>query len=109
MIRLYLWTLVLVAGCGSDVPATNSLCRTCPTNADCAGNICFADASGGHFCGAPCEACPEGFDCQPLAGSDGTVVKTCFPMNASCATTPVNQDMGTGGGGGGGPMGDLAF
>jgi hypothetical protein len=115
MTRFLVWTLLFAAGCGTATPATNYLCRACSTDADCAGNPCFTDASGGHFCGAPCAACPEGFDCQPLAGSDGTVVKTCFPVNSSCATTPVNEDMGaggtggTGGGGGGGATGDMAF
>ena len=119
MTRIWVVAIVLggAAGCGTPAPATNFLCRTCSSDADCSGNPCFTDTSGGHFCGAPCGACPQGFDCQALAGSDGKVVKTCFPMNESCATSLVGQDMGaggtggTGGGGGGGgtPAGDMAF
>jgi hypothetical protein len=119
MMRISFVTLVIAAatGCGSASPATNFICNACTSDADCAGNPCFTDASGGHFCGAPCGACPEGFNCQALAGSDGKVVQTCFPINSSCANTAVNHDMGaggtggTGGGGGGGGTsgGDMAF
>jgi hypothetical protein len=115
MIRVYRMALVLaLAGCGTALPPTNYLCRSCDTNADCAGNPCFHDTTGNTYCGSPCEACPGGFNCQNLAGSDGTVVKTCFPISGSCANTPINTDMGVGGnggggGGGGGPMGDMAF
>ncbi|HEX6838165.1 MAG TPA: metallophosphoesterase, partial [Polyangia bacterium] len=108
--------MVVVTGCGSPTAATNFLCRSCTTNADCGGNPCFTDGTGSQFCGAPCGACPDGFDCQALAGSDGVVVKTCFPVNTSCAATLGGPDMGAGGtggggggGGGGGPMGDMAF
>ena len=107
------------AGCGSPAPATNFLCRACTTNADCGGNPCFADGTDATFCGAPCGACPDGFDCQALPGSDGKVVKTCFPMGESCAAALGNVDLGAGGsggsggggggGGGGGPTGDMAF
>jgi hypothetical protein len=113
MMRFGCFALFLaLVGCGSSHPATNYLCRACNTDADCGGNICFADASGGTFCGAPCAACPEGFDCQPLQGSDGVVSQTCFPQSESCATAPDDFGAGGGGGGGGGgstPMGDMAF
>jgi len=118
MTRISLLALVVVAaGCGSPTAATNFLCRSCTSDADCGGNPCFTDGTGGTFCGAPCGACPEGFDCQPLAGTSGTVVKTCFPVGASCAAALGGADMGAGGaggtggggGGGGGPMGDMAF
>src|SRR5437763_14113411 len=104
MMRISVFALVLaaaVAGCGSSTPATNFLCNACNSNADCGGNICFADASGGHFCGAPCGACPSGFDCQALAGSDGKVAQTCFPQSESCAAALGQLDMSVGGGGGG--------
>ncbi len=113
--RISLFILVVAAvGCGTSTPPTNYLCRACTTDADCAGNPCFQDASEGHFCGAPCGACPQGFSCQNLQGTDGKVVQTCFPDNELCPDTSGNADMsvsggGGGGGGGGGPMGDMAF
>jgi hypothetical protein len=95
--------LLLLAGCGSAGPTTQALCVACATNDDCGGNICFTDQSGGKFCGAPCDSCPVGFNCQNLPGSDGKVQPTCFPVNESCANTPVpgHPDMAMPGGGGG--------
>lgn len=106
--------LLAAAGCGDNTPgATNYLCRACTTDADCAGNPCFADASGNTYCGAPCAACPEGFDCQNLAGSDGVVRPTCFPQNETCAQEMLDMSASGGGGGGGGgggvPAGDMSF
>jgi Calcineurin-like phosphoesterase len=76
-----------VAGCG-DNKASNLLCAYCNSDAHCGGNPCFQDVSGERFCGAPCDRCPAGFSCQPVTGIDGVVVKTCFPDNESCVTTP---------------------
>src|SRR6185369_17212084 len=101
MIRIYRLALVVaLAGCGSATPTTNYLCRSCDTNADCAGNPCFHDTTDNTYCGAPYEACPDGFNCQNLTNSDGTMVKTCFPIDGSCANTPINDDLGAGGDGG---------
>ena len=91
-----------VAGCGSN-KAANLLCAYCNDDSQCGGNPCFQDTSGQRFCGAPCDACPTGYSCQPLAGTNGVVVKTCFPDNEACLSSPgPNQgggDMASGGGG----------
>lgn len=92
--------LACAAGCGSNRAAANLICAFCNDDSQCGGNPCFQDVSGQRFCGAPCDACPAtGFTCQPLAGTDGVVRKTCFPANESCLATPGpnqsgNVDMG---------------
>jgi calcineurin-like phosphoesterase family protein len=83
-----------LAGCG-DNKAANLLCAYCNDDSQCGGNPCFQDTSGQRFCGAPCDSCPMGFSCQPLAGLDGKVVKTCFPDNESCLDTPGPNQSGS--------------
>ncbi len=93
---------VALVGC-ADNRATNLVCAYCNDDSQCGGNPCFQDTSGQRFCGAPCGSCPTGFSCQPLGGTNGKVVMTCFPDNESCLGTPgPNQpgtvgDMGTSG------------
>jgi hypothetical protein len=105
----------LLTGCGGSAgPTTEALCVACNTDNDCAGNPCYADKSGMHYCGAPCDSCPAGFACLNLPGSTGQVTPTCFPTNGLCSATPVNngRDMSMPGGGGsdggGGNHPDLA-
>ncbi|MGZ3443283.1 MAG: metallophosphoesterase family protein, partial [Polyangia bacterium] len=87
-----------VGGCG-DNKAPNLLCAFCNDDSQCGGNPCFQDTSGEHFCGSPCgNGCPTGFSCQPLTGTNGAVVMTCFPDNESCLTTPGPNQSGNGGG-----------
>jgi hypothetical protein len=97
--------VIVVAGCGSDA-ATNLLCGSCNTDADCGGNPCFTDVSGKHFCGAPCEAgCPSAFTCSPVHSTSKGVVNTCFPKSMSCnglGPSGNKGDMGAGGNGGSG-------
>jgi hypothetical protein len=98
---------LLLAGCTTE-PTSDALCDACATDADCGGNPCFVDATGGHFCGAPCDSCPMYFSCQPVQSTSHGVVQTCFPQNNSCSATPVNHpgsDMSGGVGGGGGDGG----
>jgi len=83
-----------LAGCESN-KAANLLCAFCNDDSQCGGNPCFQDVSGQQFCGAPCAACPAGFSCQPLEGTDGTVEMTCFPDNESCLGTPGPNQSGT--------------
>jgi len=83
-----------LAGCESN-KAANLLCAFCNDDSQCGGNPCFQDVSGQQFCGAPCDACPAGFSCQPLEGTDGTVEMTCFPDNESCLGTPGPNQSGT--------------
>ena len=83
---------LMLAACSTSNQATNLLCNACHTDADCGGNPCFQDASGNRFCGAPCDSCPVGFSCQPLAGTSANA-NTCFPDNNSCATSVVPGDM----------------
>ncbi len=78
---------VLAAGCGSSSAVTNLLCTACTSDAECGGNPCFADVSSQRYCGRPCDACPAGFSCEPVTGTAGQVMKTCFPTNEACATT----------------------
>jgi calcineurin-like phosphoesterase family protein len=92
----------VLGGCNND-GAANLLCAYCNDDSQCGGNPCFQDTSGQQFCGAPCGSCPTGFSCQPLAGTAGQVVMTCFPDNESCLGTPGpnqsgNVDLGAGGG-----------
>ena len=82
-----------LAGCESN-KAANLLCAFCNDDSQCGGNPCFQDVSGQQFCGAPCDACPAGFSCQPLEGTDGTVEMTCFPDNESCLGTPGPNQSG---------------
>jgi hypothetical protein len=90
--------VVIFGGCG-DNKAQNLLCAFCNDDSQCGGNPCFQDTSGEHFCGAPCGGgCPTGFSCQPLTGTNGTVVMTCFPDNESCITTPGPNQSGNGDG-----------
>src|SRR5262249_25215481 len=56
----------------------------------CLGNPCFEDVSGSRFCGRSCASgCPAGFSCQPITGSDGRVVRTCFPDSEACLPPSV--------------------
>ena len=82
-----------LAGCESN-QAANLPCAFCNDDSQCGGNPCFQDTSGQQFCGAPCDSCPAGFSCQPLAGTDGKVVTTCFPDNESCLGTPGPNQSG---------------
>jgi hypothetical protein len=84
-----------VGGCGAD-KAGNLICAFCNDDSQCGGNPCFQDVSGQRFCGAPCDSCPTGFSCQPLAGTGGKVVMTCFPDNESCQDTPGPNQSGGG-------------
>jgi hypothetical protein len=92
-----------LGGCGQN-NAANLLCAFCNDDSQCGGNPCFQDTSGQRFCGAPCDSCPTGFSCQPLAGTDGKVLMTCFPSNESCLTTPGPNQGGNGPTGGNGDM-----
>jgi hypothetical protein len=95
--RRALLTFVLLAGSCSSAPTASLLCAACISDADCGGNPCYQDLSGGHFCGAPCGGCPDGFSCQPVSSTSGKVVQTCFPADARCAgKQPVAAgDLGT--------------
>ena len=101
--------LATLASCPRN-QAANLLCAYCNDDAQCGGNPCFQDTSGQQFCGAPCDSCPTGFSCQPLAGTDGKVTLTCFPDNESCLGTPGPNQSGVLdlGAGSGGPPADLA-
>jgi hypothetical protein len=101
-VRQLLPFLALVGiGCGSG-PSTDLLCGRCTTDADCGGNPCFADVTGEHFCGAPCDVgCPSAFACEPVQSTSMGVVKTCFPKSLSCAGFKPGGG-GSGGSGGGG-------
>src|SRR5260370_33395289 len=85
--RLFPFLAIVGIGCGNGSnAATDLLCGHCTTDADCGGNPCFLDATGKHFCGAPCEVgCPSAFSCLPVQSTSMGVVKTCFPTSLSCA------------------------
>jgi hypothetical protein len=88
MKKLFLSLLFCSLGC-SSTPATNLLCQACRDDSQCGGNPCFQDVSGNRFCGSPCGAgCPSGYACQPLGGTGGKVVMTCFPNTESCLSAP---------------------
>src|SRR5260370_12729405 len=90
MSRLLIAAL-LAAGCGSTSGrATNVLCDYCSDDAQCGGNPCYQDASGGRFCGRHCDdGCPQGFSCIGIAGTAGATLQSCFPNTQSCKSTPV--------------------
>ena len=85
---------VMLGGCGEN-RAANLLCAYCNDDSQCGGNPCFQDTSGQRFCGAPCGGCPAGFSCQPLTGTNGAVVMTCFPDNEACVLTPGPNQSGS--------------
>jgi hypothetical protein len=90
MMRLRPFALAIAlaaAACSGKAPALNALCAYCQSDGDCGGNPCFQDTSGEHFCGHPCGSCPAGFSCQPVTGSNGKVVSSCFPDSESCVDT----------------------
>jgi calcineurin-like phosphoesterase family protein len=84
---------VMTIGCGNNAPG-HLICAFCNDDSQCGGNPCFQDVSGQRFCGAPCDSCLPGFSCQPLAGTNGVVVKTCFPDNETCLGTPGPNQSG---------------
>jgi hypothetical protein len=89
------------ASCGSGGSGSAAkLCHACSSDGDCLGNPCFADQTGGHFCGAPCESCPAGYACQPVQGTSGPVVQSCFPTGNVC-TAPAGADLSASSGDGG--------
>jgi hypothetical protein len=89
--RISIVVAVLVAaGCTtSSHRAPNLLCAYCEDDSQCGGNPCFSDVSGGKFCGSPCDDCPAGYSCQPLAGTSGKVLYSCFPDSEACINSPV--------------------
>lgn len=91
--RVVILAVLVFAGCGPG-GATNLICAYCNDDSQCGGNPCFQDVSGQRFCGAPCDHCPTGFSCQPLGGTNGVVVRTCFPDNESCLATPGPNQSG---------------
>ncbi|HZS40797.1 MAG TPA: metallophosphoesterase [Polyangia bacterium] len=87
-----MFAAVILAGCGGagSGRAVNVLCAFCTDDSQCGGNPCFEDASGGRFCGRPCDdGCPQDFSCIGIAGTGGAAVQSCFPNNQSCMQTPV--------------------
>jgi hypothetical protein len=91
------YVAVLAAGCQVAPSASNAvLCQACFSDSNCSGNPCFTDASGNRFCGRPCAGgCPVGYSCQPLQGTGGEVVESCFPDSESCAVAmlPAGTDL----------------
>jgi hypothetical protein len=79
------------AACHKGGSSDGLLCKACTMDSQCGGNPCYADKTGALFCGAPCSSCPSGFECQPVEGTSGTVVQTCFPTSEICA--PVGSDL----------------
>src|SRR3954471_7658030 len=93
--RMYLMAAVAVMtiGCGDSAPG-HLICAFCNDDSQCGGNPCFQDVSGQRFCGSPCGSCLPGYSCQPLAGTRGIVVETCFPDNETCIGTPGPNQSG---------------
>jgi len=86
VIALFGASLFLLLGCGKATGVGNGLlCTSCTVDTDCAGAPCFADVSGGRFCGIACDGgCPAGYSCQPVSGANGSVADTCFPDTEVC-------------------------
>jgi Calcineurin-like phosphoesterase len=91
------YVVVLAAGCQVAPSASETvLCQACFSDANCGGNPCFTDVSSNRFCGRPCGGgCPVGYSCQPVQGTGGQVVETCFPDSESCEvqTAPAGSDL----------------
>jgi len=81
------WLVALwLVGCSNAPSGDGKLCVACTSDAECAGAPCFADVSGGRFCGIACgNGCPSGYSCQPVSASDGSIVDSCFPDSEICA------------------------
>jgi len=79
------------AGPLTCLPATDSTCSSCASDANCPtpGDLCLA-LDGGSFCGMDCAdgnlhgldagTCPAGFSCEDAGG--GT--RQCVPLSGSC-------------------------
>jgi hypothetical protein len=96
-----------LGACNSSKSSGALLCQACASDDDCGGNPCFLDKTGARFCGAPCDACPNGFDCQPVEGTAGQVAQSCFPTNEICFA-PAGSDLAANQSDGGDTTPDLA-
>jgi len=97
IISAAVYLAVLASGCQVAPAASDAvLCQACFSDANCSGNPCFTDVTGSRFCGRPCGGgCPSGYSCQPVQGTGGQVVESCFPDSESCvlAMLPAGSDL----------------
>ncbi|MBI2894473.1 MAG: hypothetical protein HYY06_13055 [Deltaproteobacteria bacterium] len=73
----------IAGGCTGD--GTGVLCQPCRFDDDCSEGPCLYDRYAQiRFCGRDCseEACPEEFDCVPIAGE---AAPQCYPRKPSCS------------------------
>ena len=89
------------AGTTACLPATDSTCVPCVTNANCPtpGDLCL-ELDGGRFCGRDCSAtnkhghpantCDNGYECVSIAAQGGA--KQCVPMSGSCSCVDDDRD-----------------
>ena len=82
------------------LPLTDNICIPCSSDTTCGspgdlcvpldgGNYCGRDCSAGNVHGTPEGQCPNGFECEALAGGK----KQCLPKTGSC-TCLVAKDAG---------------
>ncbi len=96
MRALLFLALLVPLGCRSS-GSPQLLCSTCTDDTECGGSPCFQDVSGSRFCGSSCTSCPDGYSCQPVSGTGGQVVETCFPASELCPILGADAASGTGG------------
>ena len=100
------WSCKGVTNSGGDItyiciPKHITLCRPCNTNADCQASItvgdnrCVSAGALGSFCGSECassEDCPEGYQCDESAITDGPA--QCVPNtpgDCSCSAKAISE------------------
>jgi hypothetical protein len=85
------------------VPAFQSLCRPCLTNAECwvnsidAGERCVPYGPAGSFCGSNCDndnTCPTDYSCSATNDISGAAVNQCVRPDTECTCAQWFADQG---------------
>lgn len=83
------------------IPDEPDLCLACETDADCddQADRCL-DIGRGRYCSEDCtqRPCPEGYECQDVAGDTEQSLRQCLPVSGLCAgcTDPDGDGYGEG-------------
>ena len=74
--------------------AESSCARSATTTRSAAATPASPTPRAATSAARPCGACPTGFDCQPLAGTDGKVVRPASPTTSRASATLGPEPVG---------------